>query len=288
VLDQQGRFAEVVAILAPSLNPRHDTMNNSEIGVEWNLLGVAFENSGNYDAARHSYEDSLRVLERLPDMKKQFASALDNLASLKSDTGQFGESKRLRLRARRLYFELRDVSGEARISGNLAIIAIGERKYREADSLLQEAFSRIALVSEPDLKDLAGLYSTKALLALRETHFSEAIEAADQAIMLWSKSQGPQSYNLVPCLVIRAQALIGKKNGDAAVADLLSSLKILNEIGASQSVVYCDAELKYAQALRDVGRKTEADIEANDAKARLIAMQRSSASAQSISAQSYR
>jgi len=86
VLDQQGRFAEVVAILAPSLNPRHDTMNNSEIGVEWNLLGVAFENSGNYDAARRSYEESLRVLERLPDMKKQFASALDNLASLKSDS----------------------------------------------------------------------------------------------------------------------------------------------------------------------------------------------------------
>src|SRR5258708_5574783 len=234
-LDDQGRFQEVIGVLSPLLTPLHGSATDGEVGVGWNLLGIAFENTGKYDAARQSYEESVRILKQLPNQEHQYASALDNFGSLKSDTAQFEESKRLRLRAQKIYYELEDSSGIARTSENLAIIAIGEEKHREAEKLLQAAFGQMSLISNPNPNDIAELYSARALLYLREKRFAEAIEAAGRAITLWSTVREAKFYLLVPCLVIRARAYVGQNKRNAAADDLMEALNIIDNSVMSPS-----------------------------------------------------
>lgn len=123
-LNSRGRSDEAINLLQPLLEPRASFSNPADVGTAWNVLALAYQGRGNYDAARRGYEKSLAMLRQDSTMKLEFAFATDNLGSLYFEIHELGAFKSLRNRARKLYAEEDNHAGMARASGGLALIAL--------------------------------------------------------------------------------------------------------------------------------------------------------------------
>lgn len=181
-LNSRGRSDEAINLLRPLLEPQASFSNPADAGIAWNVLALAYQGRGNYDAARRGYERSLAMLRQDSTMKLEFASAMDNLGSLYFKMHELGASKSLRDRAKKLYAEEDNHAGMARASSGLALIALIQERRKEAHRNLDDAFCQIKLVSEPDRGELAALYSIQASLSGHDGDFHAALTAINHTI----------------------------------------------------------------------------------------------------------
>jgi cytochrome c-type biogenesis protein CcmH/NrfG len=61
-LEQDGRTADAIAALHALLD--YHVLNESGQGKAWNILGLAYEDQGNFARAQWAYEQSIHVLRR--------------------------------------------------------------------------------------------------------------------------------------------------------------------------------------------------------------------------------
>jgi tetratricopeptide (TPR) repeat protein len=285
-LNDRGQFSEAIRAVEPLLSSQSPSLEAA--GIAWNIRGVALENLGDWEGARRSYETAVAMLRARPDQIRQYASALDNLGSLKADMGQWQESRSLRFRAWHLYRSIDDHAGAARASVNLAFVALGQGDRKHAGKFLAEARSEESLVSDPDPSDLAALSAVQALASIRNGHLNEALDAINRAVELWTRRYGPDYYILATGLSLRGQidsALLMRNN---AQADLKRSLDILKTNNEADSRVYFIVERSYASVLRDSGDHDEADKLEADANRGLATLREKECNGCSISAASFR
>jgi tetratricopeptide (TPR) repeat protein len=286
-LNDEGRFAEAnqtIGLLFAQGRIKDDALT----GIAWNIRGMSLENLGDWESARRSYETAVGILRAKPDQIQQYASALDNLGSVKADMGQLQESRSLRIRARQLSRSVDDHVGAARASIGLAIVALALRDRKEARQLLADAFREESLVPNPDVGDLAALNTTRALECLRDGRLNDALYEINHAIGLWTERFGPHCYFLAIDLSFRGQINDALHKVDDARADFRLSLDILKTNNGVDSKVYFIVERAYAKLLRDSGERDEADKLESEAMLGLEGLSRRQCSGCSISADSFR
>jgi tetratricopeptide (TPR) repeat protein len=285
-LNQEGKFSEAVQLtehMTSSTDSRDDVA-----GVAWNIRGLALENLGDWDGARRSYETSLEILRSTQAPIKQYASALNNLGSLKADLGDLEESYSLRMRALKLYRSINDHSGVARSSLNLALVALAQRDRKRARRSIAEARKEEALVTDPKQRELAALRSVEAVEYAREGHMTEALNAINDSIKLWSDGHGSNYYLLGTALCLRGQIDASSRNWDQAQADLTRALDILKMNHAPNTKAFFVAEKAYAVVLRAQGNSDEAEQIARDADRGLQELRKRQCTECTISVESFR
>jgi len=287
VLNDEGRFPEAIRAIGSyfAQRPQND---RALTGIAWDIRGLALENLGDWEGARRSYETAIAILRTKPDQIRQYASALDNLGSLKEDLGQLQESRSLRIRARQLYRSVGDHTGTARASVDLALVALGLRDRRQTRKFLAEAFREESLVQNPDLGDLAALNNAQAIRCARDGHLNEALDEINHAIALWTQRYGPHYYLLATGLSFRGWINEAQHNDSDARSDFDLSLDILKVNGEADSPVFFIVERAYAGALRDSGERDEADRLESEAKQGIERLSRLHCSGCTISAESFR
>jgi tetratricopeptide (TPR) repeat protein len=286
--DDQGKFHEAIALLDPLLrSPASDTVD-SRIGVAWNTQGVALQNMGDLESARRSYENAIRILRDVPDLSIQYAAALDNLGSLMAEEGQLPESISVRTRARQVYQSLGDHAGVARISTNLAIVAIGQRSRKRAGQFLADAWSEESQVAAPDTGDIAQIYTVEAVLRQKTGNLQAALDSINRAIQFWTERYGGRYYVLAVCYAVRGNVEEKLRDRDAAMADFRHSLDLVQQANTGNSKVYFMIESSYAKALRDSGERAEAKRFESNAREGLEGLRENSCADCSISAAGFR
>jgi tetratricopeptide (TPR) repeat protein len=288
VLDDQGKFREALTLLEPLLDSQGSDTVDGRIGVAWNIRGVALQNTGDLDNARRSYENAIRILRNVPDQSGQYASALDNLGSLMAEEGQSQESRSVHMRAKQLYQSVGDHAGVARVSTNLAIVALGQGARKRARQFLADAQSEESLVSAPDAGDLAQIYAVEAVLRQKTGDSRAALDSINRAIQLWTQHYGDRYYLLSEGYAMRANVEVKLRDRDAALADFRHSLELVQQANIGNSKVYFLIESSYAKALRDSGERAEAKRIESDAREGLEGLRQKSCSACSISAAAFR
>jgi hypothetical protein len=286
-LNDRGDFREALRIIE-SLLASPVSAPNDVTGVAWNIRGLALESLGDWEGARRSYENAIVLLEKVPSPIEQYASALDNLGSLKADMGQLDESYSLRNHARQVYQTINDHAGMARISVNFALLALVKKDGKHTRKFLADAAREEALVANPTAGDLAALDNAQAIESAREGHFDQALRAIKQAIDLWTLHYGTHYYILASGLSLRGQIENAMHHHAEAEADLGRSLDILRSNHDLDSRVYFMAEAAYAKVLRDAGEHEEADRFATDADRGLAALRNKECNRCSVSAESFR
>jgi tetratricopeptide (TPR) repeat protein len=286
-LNDQGRFTESMRTIASFFAQERQT-DDALAGIAWDLRGVALQNLEDWEGARRSYETAIAILRAKPDQIQQYASALDNLGSLKADMGQLQESRSLRTRARQLYRSVDDHAGTARASINLALVALALRDRKHARQFLDDASREESLVPDPRSDDLAALNTARAIQWARDGRLNDALDAVNHAIGLWTDHYGPRYYLLITGLSLRGQINNQLHRSDDSLADFRRSLDILKTNGVSDSQVYFIVESEYAAALRDSGEREEAERLESEAKQGIERLKRQQCSGCSISAEGFR
>jgi tetratricopeptide (TPR) repeat protein len=287
-LNEAGRFRAAIDTIEPLLHSQNHTVNDAETGVAWNLRGLALQGLSNQDEARRSYETAIRTLCGLPDQQAQCASALDNLGSLQAEIGQLENSKSLRTRARKMYEVVLDHAGMARVSTELALVAMGQGNRKEARRDLAEASQEESMVPEPKIGDLAWVLSAQCLQYERDGDASSALTAINRAIELWTQHYGPGYYLLAAGYSTRGKAHDMLHDYASAEKDMEHSLEMLTANGQGETRVYYLTEISYSQVLRHLGQKAEASRMESAARGGLENLRHQECGGCTISAASFR
>jgi tetratricopeptide (TPR) repeat protein len=255
-LEREGQPAQAIVELQALLDAK--SLDAPNTGKAWNILGLAYEDQGNYGDSQHAYERSIRTFEGLPDHIKDYAMALDDFGGLYLATGQTELAVRLRQKALDLYEKISYHAGITRASSNLAGIAFTRQKTNEGRRYLERAIQEAKLANDLDDEDLAAIASMQGWLAHLDGDLATSVSRYRQSLDLLIKRHGEEhpfagwGYMLLG----RAHAEAGQLT--KALAEVNQGRAILGRTLDNQNPKYLTAEIAYSDVLDATGAHLEA------------------------------
>jgi tetratricopeptide (TPR) repeat protein len=255
-LEREGQPAQAIVELHALLDA--ESLNAPATGKAWNILGLAYEDQGNYADSQHAYERSIRTFEGLPNNVGDYAMALDDFGGLYVSTGQLELAVRLRQKALGLYEKIGDHAGMTRASSNLAGIAFSRQKTKDGRRYLERAIKEAQVANDLDNDDLAGIASMQGWLAQLDGNLPVSASRYRQSLDLLIKRHGEEHP-----FVGWGYMLLGKAHADAgasamALGEMKRGLAILGRTLNSQNPKYLTAEIAYSHVLDATGAHMEA------------------------------
>ena len=260
-LEREGKTVEVIAMVEALLEGK--CLSAPEAGKAWNILGLAYEDQGDFHQARRAYEHSIQILEKLPDNVRDYAMALDDLGGLYLATGDPEIAAKIKLKSFRLYAKTGDHTGMAIASSDLAGLALNQKRVHAARKFLEQAQREALLSNQLEDDNLAALFSMQGWLASMERDAALALTNHQRALDLWKRHHGDE-HRLTGwgyILVGDAEANMGQII--VGLAHLEHGLQILERTLGRQNPRYMEAEIAYASVLD----QTDAHAEAGRLKA---------------------
>lgn len=254
----RGDMRGAIAILEPIARSTDAALSEDKKGVVWNILGSSYQDLDMFEKARDCYEHAIVLLREAEPHTAQYASTLDNLGSVEMSLGEMNDSARLRKKARRIYATLGDHPGVARVSTNLAVLALLTNHGASAQRNLNSALHEFQKAGTADDDDIAGVRSVQGWLYLKKGNSAAALSSFQEAIDHWTRLHGSASYQTAWGLCMRAQAYKQSGDVDQASSDLRRALGIFTITPGKTSTIYWTTALQLAQVMRLQGNASEA------------------------------
>lgn len=255
-LEREGKPAEAIVELKALLNEK--SFDVATIGKTWNVLGLAYEDQGNYVDSQHAYERSIRTFESLPNNDRDYAMALDDFGGLYVVSGQPELAVRLRQKAFGLYKKISDYAGMTRASSNLAGIAFTRQNINEGKGYLRRAVKEAQLASDLDDDDLATIASMQGWLAQLEGDPAESVLRYRQSLDLLIKRHGEEHPSTGWGYMLLGRAHADSGDLTTALAEMKWGRAILGRTLNGENPKYLTAEIAYSRVLDATGAHLEA------------------------------
>jgi tetratricopeptide (TPR) repeat protein len=255
-LEREGKPAQATVELQALLNAK--SLDAPGTGKAWNVLGLTYEDQGDYVDSQHTYERSIRMFEGLPNNVRDYAMVLDDFGGLYVATGQPELAVKLMQRALGLYEKISDHAGMTRASSNLAGAAFTRAKTNEGRRYLERAIQEAQTANDLDDDDLATAASMQGWLAQLNGDLTTSVLRYRQSLDLLIKKHGEEhpSVGWGYMLLGRAHADVGDVT--AALAEMKRGRAILGRTLDSQNPKYLTAEMAYSHVLDATGAHVEA------------------------------
>jgi tetratricopeptide (TPR) repeat protein len=255
-LEREGKSAQAIVELQALLDTK--SLDAPGTGKAWNVLGLAYEDQGNYVDSQHAYERSIRTFEGLPNNARDYAMALDDFGGLYVSTGQPELSVRLRQKALGLYEKISDHAGMTRVSSNLAGIAFTQRNTNEGKRYLERAIKEAKLTNDLDEDDLAAIASMQGWLAQLKGDLAMSTSSYRRSLDLSIKCHGEEHPSVGWSYMLLGRAHADAGDLTAALAEMKRGRAILGFTLDSQNPKYLTAEIAYSHVLDATGAHVEA------------------------------
>jgi tetratricopeptide (TPR) repeat protein len=285
-MERDGRTAQAIVALRALLDS--NSLDLSATGQAWNILGLTYKDQGDFVYAQHAFEQSIRILESLPNNTREYGMALDNLGGLFLATGQPETAGRIREKALRVYEKTNDHTGIAIACNNLAGLAFTQKRIRQGREYLERARKEAQLASDFDDDNLAAISSMQGWLALVDGDVVAAALAYQGSLDLWRRRHGEEHPSTGWGYVLLGSAKAEGGELKAALAATQSGLAILERTLGRQNERYLTAEIAYAHLLERTGARTEAARMKTDAERELINLHRTHCFGCTVSAAAFR
>lgn len=256
VLEQQGQFGAAVSTITRII--QSGQLSEVQLGRAQIMLGFAYRTHGDLILAQNAFERALRILGRDSAYAADYASALENYASLYADAGDLSAAAGMWQKALHLRQQTGDHAGAARSLLNLAEVGLAHKHAGEARRYLENASEEMNLASDLVDDDRMFFLETQAWLDVAENHASAAIVGFQNALELSIKIRGPQHWLTGWEHMLRGKAYFLSGDTGRAVADMREGLAILEHSLGRNSVKYMVSEVVYSQALERTGARAEA------------------------------
>lgn len=255
-LEREGKPAPAITELQELLDSK--SLDAAGSGKAWNVLGLACEDQGDLSHAQHAYEESLHILESLPDSTRDYAMALDDFGGIYVTTGQFDVANQLRTKALGLYEKLNDHAGEARASSHLAGTAFSQKNVRDGSKHLRRATREAKLASDLDDEDRAAIASLNGWQAQLEGDAAASVASYRQSLDLLKRRHGEEHPSVGWAYLLLGETDAAAGQLDPALQEMRQGLAILGRTVSDQNPHYLVAELAYSRVLDDAGFHAEA------------------------------
>ena len=254
-LEKEGRPAAAITQLESLLDSK--ALDPADLGKAWNILGLAFEDRGDFSKARHAYEQSIQAYEGLANDTIDYAMTLDDFGALYAATGQLDVAVRLMKRALHLYQAAKDHAGVARASSALSGALFGQKKVREGRKNLYRALKESRLTNELNDDDLATLASLQGWLAQCDGDLPASISKYQQSLDLLRKHHGEEQASTGWGYVLLGQARAETGDLSRSLMEMVKGLAILDRTLSDQDPRFLSAEIAYSRVLDRAGRRSE-------------------------------
>jgi tetratricopeptide (TPR) repeat protein len=272
-LERHGKAASAITQLRSLLDSK--SLDPAGIGKAWDVLGLAFEDQGDFSASRHAFEQSIQAYEAIPDSTTDLARAQDDFGELLVTTGQLDLAVRVMERALHLYQATQDHAGVARTSGDLAGALFSQKKIREGRKDLDRAQKESRLTNELDGDDRATIASLRGWLAQCDGDLPTSVSKYQQALDLLRKDHGEEYASTGWAYVLLGQAHAETGDLSRSITEMVEGVAILGRTLRSQDPRLLSAQIAYSRVLDKAGKRTEAQWIRTNAQAQLSAFRRS-------------
>lgn len=285
-LRDKGEFAQALRILEPLAAASGPEF--ADAGKTWILLGVLYQDLSRYPEAQRAYQTAISLSKGKPGKEMEEAAAMDNLGSFYLDMGQPEMSKRLRLRVLQTVTTAGDHAGMARVSNNLAAIAIQQRNIKEARQWIGRAFAEVKLAPHLTAADLAAIHCNAGWLSMHDRDYAEAAEHYEVALRSWTECHGTNHPLTGWGYVLRGRtrALMGEP--DQGLEDVTAGLAIIEKTLGTGVPFYFAARLAYADALSAAGASREAKTMRSITRRAIESFRQTTSSQYAVSADAFR
>jgi tetratricopeptide (TPR) repeat protein len=256
VLEKEGKPASAIAELRALLDSQ--ALDTLSTGKAWNILGLAYEDQGESPLSRHAYEESLRILESLPDNIRHYAMALDDFGGLYMATGQFEAADKMRAKALGIYEKVEDHGGIARASCDLATIAFSQNKVATGSRYLARAVKEARAANRLDDDDRATIASLQGWQAQFDGDFTMSVARYRQALDLWRRRHGEEHPFTGWGHLLLGDAQFEAGQLTTALGEIRQGVAVLDRTLSGQNPHYLIAELAYSRILDATGSHAEA------------------------------
>lgn len=266
-LEREGKAAQATIRLTSLLDSK--SLDPAGIGKAWNVLGLAYEDQGDFFASRRAFEQSIQAYDGLANEITGHAMALDDFGELYVATGQLDLAVRLMERALHLYEVSKDHAGIARASSDLAGALFSQRKVHEGRKYLGRAQKESRLTNQLDKDDLATLASLQGWLARSDGDLRTSALRYQQSLDLLREYHGDVHASSGWGYVLLGQ--IHAETGDLSesLTEMTEGFAILGRTLNHEDPRLITAEIAYSRALDRAGRRSEAASLRVDAERRL-------------------
>jgi len=267
VLERDGKPAQAIVALQALVTSK--SLDAVVIGEAWDILGLAYEDQGDFIDAQHSFEQAISTLKGLTDHATDYAMSLDNLGGLYLVTGRVNASRKLKLQALRLYEHAGNHAGIAINCSDLAGVALVKGKIRDARKYLARAQQEELSTKDLDGDGRAAISSMRGWLAKTDGRITEAIPAYQYSLDLWRSQHGEEHPFTGWGYMLLGDALAGAGESASALRDMERGLAIIGRTLGRDSPRYLTGEIAYSRVLDETGAHTQAARLKIDAEKRL-------------------
>ena len=284
-LEKAGNAAPAITELQSLLDSK--TLNPAGIGKAWDILGLAFEDQGDFSESRRAFERSIQAYESMQNDASDYAMVLDDFAELNVAAGQLEPAVRLMKKALHLYEKENDHAGVTRSSSDLAGAFLTQKKIREGRKSLDRALKESRLTNELDDDDFATLASLQGWLAQCDGDLPSSVSKYQQALDLLRKYYGEEHVSTAWGYVLLGQVRAEAGNFGRSIIEINNGLAILGRKLHRQDPRFLVAQIAYSHVLEKVGRGPEAKSLQADAERQLNAFRNSQCANCTVSAKAF-
>jgi tetratricopeptide (TPR) repeat protein len=255
VLEKGGKPVQAVEKLHALLEAR--ALDAFGTGKAWNILGLAYGDEGELQLARRAYEESIRILEHLPNTR-DYAMALDGMGAVYVAAGDFQAADKLRVKALGLYEQAGDHGGIALAATSLAASAFRQNKMSRGDGYMARALKEARVATDLDGEDRAAIVSLEGWKAVHDGEFRTGVAKYRQALDLCRKADGEEHPSTGWARVLLGEADESAGELSSALAELKQGVDTLDRSLGRENRHFLLAELAYARVLDASGSHAEA------------------------------
>jgi tetratricopeptide (TPR) repeat protein len=256
LLEKEGKPTPAITELQGLLDS--NSLDTASTGKAWNILGLAYDDQGDFPLAQHAFEESLHILENLPDNIQDYAMALDDFGALYVSTGQFEIANKLRIKALGLYEKVGDHGGIARASSGLAGTAFSQKNVGSGRKYLKRAMKEARLANDLDDDDRAAIASLVGWKAQFDGDLAMSVTSYRQSLDLLRKRHGEEHPSTGWGYLLLGEAHAEASQLTTALGEMRQGLAILDRTLSRQNPHYLVAEIAYSRVLDATGSHSEA------------------------------
>ena len=285
-LERDGRPAQAIVVLQAILDSK--SLDALGTGQAWNILGLSYRDQGNFAYAQNAFEQSIRILEGLPNNTREYGMALDNFGGLFFAMGHMEAASRMRKKALHVYEKTNYHTGIAVACSGLAGLAFSQKQMRQGKRYMERAREEAQLASDLDDDNLAAIFSMQGWLALLNGDVVATISAYQHSLDLWRKGHGEEHPFTGWGYILLGNAEAEGGELTSALVDMQRGLGVLDRTLGRQNTRYLTAEISYSRVLDRTGAHIEAIRMKTAAERDLKDLHRAQCVACTVSAASFR